>query len=71
MSAWDYPVFIIATLIGGIVVTAWLFRIGNPLRRGPDFECDLCGRKANGNYAKEWRFCPFCGTPKRIDPPRY
>jgi rRNA maturation endonuclease Nob1 len=71
VDAWDYPVFIIATVIAGIAIAAWLFRVGAPLSREPTLVCDLCGRKQRGLYVREWRFCPYCGTPRKRERSRY
>lgn len=62
-STWDYPGVIVVALLFSMVVTAWLFRVGRA-KVLPDFECVICGRKQIGGYAKQWRFCPYCGAPR-------
>lgn len=72
MTLWDHPVFIVLAVAGCLAVAALLIRVGNPGGAGPpDFTCDVCGRKQRTIYAKEWRFCPYCGTPVRRPPPRW
>jgi len=71
MLTWDNPAFIAVALAGAILLTVWLFRVGMPKSSGVAFECDVCGRKRDGSYARQWRFCPFCGAPKPRPPPRY
>jgi hypothetical protein len=63
MTVWDYPVFIVAAVAGCLVVAWSLMRVGRQTHR-PDFECDVCGRKQRGLLARDWRFCPYCGTPR-------
>ena len=67
MLGWDFPFGIVVTVVVGVLIAAWLFRVGRT--RGPMFECDVCGRKQAGLAALEWRFCPYCGTP-HTPPPR-
>ena len=67
MSAWDYPVIIVATVVVGMLVFAGLMKLAAPVRPG-GFECLVCGRKQRGILAREWRFCPYCGTPHRPTP---
>ena len=63
MSAWDFPIVIVGMVIVALVVAAALFKVGLP-KRGPDFECDVCGRSERGLRPREWRYCPYCGTPR-------
>jgi len=62
MVGTDLPVGILITVVVGILVAAWLFRVGTRAR--PVFECILCGRKQPGLAAREWRYCPYCGHPR-------
>ena len=62
MLGWDFPFGIVVTVTVGVLIAAWLFRVG--VKKGPQFECSLCGRKQQGLAAREWRFCPYCGTPR-------
>ena len=73
MTIWDYPAFaVLLAVVGCLLVATWLIRVGNPKGGDPpDFECDVCGRKQRTVYARDWRFCPFCGTRARPKPPRW
>jgi hypothetical protein len=66
MLGWDFPFGIVVTVVAGVVIAALLFRVGR--KKSPEFECDVCGRKQQGLAAREWRFCPYCGTPHKIPP---
>ncbi len=70
MSAWDFPVVIVGAVALAIAVFVWLLRAAAPGRAKIGFECDVCGRRQHGIYAREWRFCPYCGAPKP-QPPRF
>ncbi len=65
MSAWSYPEVILIAVVVAALGSFWLMRAaaggGN---RKPDFECDVCGRKQTSLFAKEWRYCPYCGAPR-------
>jgi hypothetical protein len=64
MNAWNFPAFILVAVVAGFLVVRFLLRTAHPGRQVPDFECDVCGRRQRGLGPRQWRFCPFCGTPK-------
>jgi hypothetical protein len=72
VTLWDYPALVVLAAAGALAVAAGLLRAGNPARSGPpDFECAVCGRRQRSRYARDWRYCPFCGAEVQRPPPRY
>jgi DNA-directed RNA polymerase subunit RPC12/RpoP len=63
VTAWDFPVFIIAAVAVAIVVTYGLIRVTAAARQ-PGYKCNVCGRKHDSVGAYEWRYCPHCGAPR-------
>jgi hypothetical protein len=63
VTAWDFPVVIIAALGVALAITYLLIR-ASAVKRPPVFECSICGRRQDGGAAREWRFCPYCGAPR-------
>ncbi|MBI5512061.1 MAG: hypothetical protein HY903_25160 [Deltaproteobacteria bacterium] len=68
MAATEFPFGIVIAVVVALAVAAWLLKVG-VVKKGPEFECSVCGRKQSGMHASQWRFCPYCGTP-RPRPPR-
>jgi hypothetical protein len=64
MSTWNFPEIIIPAFILAVAGSFWLMRAAGAVKRPPDFECKVCGRRTTSLYAKEWRYCPFCGARK-------
>ncbi len=63
MTAWDFPVVIIAAVAVALVVSGWLMRAARA-ERPPAFVCAVCGGKHGGVAARQWRYCPYCGAPR-------
>jgi hypothetical protein len=63
MSAWNYPVVIIAALGAALFFYRLIVSAGQQ-RATPAFECLVCGRRQLGADAKTWRYCPYCGAPR-------
>lgn len=65
MTAWNFPeVILLAVALTGAVTYLLIRAAGAASKRAPDFECDVCGRRQHNLYARQWRYCPFCGAPK-------
>lgn len=62
--SWNFPVIPVVGVALAIYVAGWLMRQGRD-PGPPAFECDVCGRRQGGFLAKAWRYCPWCGTPRR------
>ncbi len=63
MTAWDFPMFIVAAVAIAVAV-AYLIMRDASAKRPPAYECPICGRRSQTEAAREWRFCPYCGAPK-------